>query len=279
MTRDERQLDQTGATTSPTGDGVIQDDLESMPRQVLGGVIAAQPDPLVFVTISGAHLYGFASHDSDYDLRGVHVLPVREVCGLFEPRDTISYSSIESGLEIDLVTHDVAKFFRMLLKRNGYVLEQVLSPLVLHTSPEHDELRSIALDCVTRNHAHHYFGFARRQWKLFETERRVKPLLYTYRVLLTGIYLMRTGLLEANLVRLNASFRLGMVDELLELKIHGSEKQQVGDVDIEFHRQEIDRLTRELEVACDESVLPEHATGRAALNDLLLRLRMRTAKD
>ena len=39
--------------------------------------IAAQPFPLLFITISGAHLYGFPSPDSDYDLRGVHLLPKR----------------------------------------------------------------------------------------------------------------------------------------------------------------------------------------------------------
>lgn len=33
--------------------------------------VQQQPYPLLFVTISGAHLYGFPSPDSDYDLRGV----------------------------------------------------------------------------------------------------------------------------------------------------------------------------------------------------------------
>jgi hypothetical protein len=37
----------------------------------LHSIVASQPFPLVFVTISGAHLYGFPSPDSDYDLRGV----------------------------------------------------------------------------------------------------------------------------------------------------------------------------------------------------------------
>lgn len=40
------------------------------------------PHPLLFATISGAHLYGFPSPDSDYDLRGVHVLPAKEAFGL-----------------------------------------------------------------------------------------------------------------------------------------------------------------------------------------------------
>ena len=33
-------------------------------------IVAAQPYPLLFATISGAHLYGFPSPDSDFDLRG-----------------------------------------------------------------------------------------------------------------------------------------------------------------------------------------------------------------
>jgi hypothetical protein len=44
-------------------------------------IVAAQPYPLLFATISGAHLYGFPSPDSDYDLRGAHVLPLDAVGG------------------------------------------------------------------------------------------------------------------------------------------------------------------------------------------------------
>src|SRR6478672_1875905 len=90
-----------------------------------------QPYPLLFATISGAHLYGFPSPDSDYDLRGVHILPVREVVGLEPGRETIEVSVRRDGLEFDLVTHDVRKFFLLLLKKNGYVLEQLYSPLVV----------------------------------------------------------------------------------------------------------------------------------------------------
>src|ERR1700742_1271892 len=113
------------------------------------------PYPLLFVTISGAHLYGFPSPDSDYDLRGVHVLPLQEVVGLRTGHETVEKSGIHDGLEIDLVTHDAKKFFSLLLKKNGYVLEQLLSPLLVHTTPEHGELVAIARQCVTRHHAHH----------------------------------------------------------------------------------------------------------------------------
>ena len=97
--------------------------------------VSNHPYPLIFATVSGAHLYGFASPDSDWDLRGVHVLPADEVLGLFDPQETIEQEQKQEGVELDLVTHDARKFFTLLLKRNGYVLEQVYSPLVVHTSP------------------------------------------------------------------------------------------------------------------------------------------------
>src|SRR5215831_9998484 len=198
--------------------------------------IASQAYPLLFATVSGAHLYGFPSPDSDYDLRGVHILPVREVVGLDPGRETIEVSAVRDGLEVDLVTHDVKKFFALLLKKNGYVLEQLYSPLVLHTTPEHEELKLIARRCLTRHHSHHYFGFAETQWKLFDKERprRVKPLLYVYRVLLTGIHLMRTGVLNANLLELNEAARLPYIADLVARKQSG-ENTSLEDGDVAFH--------------------------------------------
>ncbi len=239
--------------------------------------VDGHPFPLVFVTISGAHLYGFASPDSDFDLRGVHLLPLEQVVGLKIGQETIQKSGIHDGLEIDLVTHDARKFFGLMLKKNGYVMEQVLSPLVLHTTPEHEELKAIAADCLTRHHAHHYLGFAETQWKLFAKENppRVKPLLYVYRVLLTGIHLMRTGTVEANLVRLNEQAKLPYIPELINRKQLGSEKERLNEVDLAFHHREYERLRGKLQEAFETSCLPESPRGAKALHDLLVRLRLR----
>jgi predicted nucleotidyltransferase len=238
--------------------------------------VEQHPYPLLFATISGAHLYGFPSPDSDFDLRGVHLLPLEDVVGLKTGQETVEKSGIHDGLEIDLVTHDARKFFGLLLKKNGYVLEQVLSPLVVHTTPEHAELKEIAQNCITRHHAHHYLGFVETQWKLFQKENppHVKPLLYVYRVLLTGIHLMRTGEVQANLGRLNESFKLSYIPELIERKVSGTEKGRLEQADLGFHQREYERLRAELEQAYQESKLPEAASGAAALHDLLVRLRL-----
>ncbi|MCA9112753.1 MAG: nucleotidyltransferase domain-containing protein, partial [Planctomycetaceae bacterium] len=161
--------------------------------------------------------------------------------------------------------------------KNGYVMEQVLSPLIVHTTPEHDELKAIAPACLTKHHAHHYLGFAATQWKLFQKEDppRVKPLLYVYRVLLTGIHLMRTGVIEANLVRLNETFGLPHLPDLIERKIRGTEKGTLDQADLAFHEREYQRLVVELEEAYEHSQLPERPSGADTLNDLLIRLRLK----
>src|SRR5437899_6430311 len=225
------------------------------PNLILREAVQRHAHPLVFVTISGAHLYGFPSPDSDYDLRGVHVLPVREVVGLDTGIETIEISDNRNGVQLDLVTHDVKKFFRMLLKKNGYVLEQLYSPLIVHTTPEHDELKEIARGCITRYHSHHYLGFAETEWKLLnkESPKRIKPLLYVYRVLLTGIHLMRTGEVEANLLRLNDEYKLPYISDLVERKLSGPEKSALEDADLALHEGEYCRLRAELEQAYIDS--------------------------
>ena len=120
----------------------------------LNNIVAAQPYPLLFATISGARGEVRSSRfevcpDSDYDLRGAHVLPVDAVVGLEVRDETVEQEMIvpanasqgrerhsvraESGnqaggaqgtdapyhdgpLEMDIVSHDVKKFFGLLLR-------------------------------------------------------------------------------------------------------------------------------------------------------------------
>jgi len=114
-------------------------------------IVAAHPYPLLFTTISGAHLYGFPSPDSDFDLRGARVLPLDAVVGLEVRDETVQQSMIVPpdplrkeviapvnphpaappppapagegqcgegrALEMDIVRHDARKFFGLLLKK------------------------------------------------------------------------------------------------------------------------------------------------------------------
>jgi predicted nucleotidyltransferase len=250
-------------------------------EEKLREVVENHPYPLLFVTISGAHLYGFPSEDSDYDLRGAHIIRCRETLGLDTPAKTFEQSGIRNGLDIDLVTHDIKKYFRLLLKNNGYVLEQIYSPLVIHTAPEHDELKEIARQCITKNMSLHYLGFAQNQWKFVEKaqRKRLKRLLYVFRVVLTGIHLMQTGTVEANLNVLNDKFHLPFITDMVEQKVRGSENESVSDANLEFYRSQYERLAILLQEEGERSPLPEKETAKEALDDLLVRVRLSTLRE
>jgi predicted nucleotidyltransferase len=121
---------------------------------------------------------------------------------------------------------------------------------------------------------HHYRGFYATQQKLIAKEepKRAKPVLYAYRVLMTGIHLLRTGEVEANLLRLNERFGFGFLDELIARKV-GGENISVGDFDWPFHAARLAELESELDQAFAESPLPEDRR-RKPVNDLLVRLRL-----
>lgn len=244
----------------------------------LHAVVDEQADPLLFATVSGAHLYGFPSRDSDVDLRGVHLLPVADLVGLKEPDETRSKMWLRDGVEMDLVTHDLRKFVRLMLRHNGYVLEQLLSPLVVHTTDVHAELVAHAPAVLTSHHAHHYRGFARTQWRLFEKNGELKPLLYTFRVLLTGIHLMRSGQVVADLPTLvgEVAGAPAYLPELIDAKSaaeHGG-----AEVDRARVAADVERLHALLDEAQESSVLPGLHSAYDALHDLVVRVRLQELK-
>ncbi|WP_055585848.1 nucleotidyltransferase domain-containing protein [Streptacidiphilus griseoplanus] len=246
----------------------------------LDAVLAEEVDqPLIFVAVAGAHLYGFPSADSDVDLRGAHLLPVEELIGLDTPRDTISRMWLREGLELDMVTHDLAKFARLMLRRNGYVLEQLLSPLVVRTSPVHQELKALAPVVLTRRHARHYQDFARAQWRLFERTDELKPLLYTFRALLTGIHLMRSGEVQSHLPTLldETPSERSCLRELAAAKAsaeHGLRSELAGAPDRERLRTLVREMQAELAAAEQASALPERQGGHRELHELVVRARL-----
>ncbi|PJE94855.1 nucleotidyltransferase [Streptomyces carminius] len=244
-------------------------------------VLAGQRRPLVFATVSGAHLYGFPSRDSDIDVRGAHLLPVEDLIGLREGEETFSRmwdrGAFGLAAEMDLVTHDLRKFARLMLRRNGYVLEQLLSPLVVHTTAAHAELTALAPLVLTRHHAHHYRGFAATQWRLYERTGELKPLLYTFRALLTGIHLMRTGEICAHLPTLlgRVAEAPGYLAELIEAKAAAEHAPVPASEapDADRLRADTEALHTVLAGARDASALPDRPGGHDALHDLVVRVR------
>lgn len=251
----------------------IQEVWSMLDRQHLARITAEGPTP-VFATISGAHLYGFASPDSDVDLRGAFLLTAEDLLSINPPKETITIED-NSTIELDWVAHDLRKFAKMMVSHNGYVMEQLYSPLVVVSTPLREELMELGKGCITRPMVRHYQGFARgRRNRVHEPEPTVKHLLYAYRVFLSGIHLMETGRIEANLTSLNEAYRLAPIDELVQRKREGAEKMPLVASEIAEHDAHLDALEVRLQEAHEKSSLPDEPESKAALDAFVVRVRL-----
>jgi predicted nucleotidyltransferase len=85
---------------------------------------------------------------------------------------------------------------------------------------------------------------------------------------------MESHRIEANLLTLNEKYKLPYIPELIERKITGKEKQTLDAADMAFHKTEFERLIGQLKQSAESTSLPDSASGRPALDDLLKRLRL-----
>lgn len=233
--------------------------------------------PLLFGCVSGAHMYGFDSPDSDVDLRGCHILPVAAVIGLDEPRLTLDRMAVVDGVEVDLVSHDLKKYVTLLIRQQGNYLEQLYSPLSVVDTAQAEELRQLMRQGnITRQAYHGYAAYARnmhKEWRDAATQGagRLKSLLYAYRVSLTGIHLLHTGEVNANLAELAPIYGYAHLLELIAAK---STEHRAVPLPVETHDRALTDLQEELRLAFEHSPLPEMPEKRAALNDFVVRVRL-----
>ena len=89
-------------------------------------------------------------------------------------------------------------------------------------------------------------------------------------MLLTGIHLLRTGEVEANLPRLAREYRRPFLSDLIAQK--QQEKGPAHGLDWAFHEAQLRELEGMLDRAYQESTLPEER-DRRAVSELLVRWR------
>ena len=89
---------------------------------------------LLNLCISGSHLYGFESEDSDIDYRGCFVLDTNSLLGMSTPRDYVERTFGEN----DVVLNELKKELGLLDKGNCNILEHLYAKQ-LYTSDEYFE--------------------------------------------------------------------------------------------------------------------------------------------
>ncbi len=239
---------------------------------------AAPGRDVVLVGVTGAHAYGFPSPDSDYDLKGIELLPLASMLGLEPPTDTFDRMEVFEGVEQDLTLHDAKKALGLLLRGNGNVLEHVLAPFQLYESERASSLRSLVRASVSRRFVHHYRGFFHRMREEHTKEKRAKTLLYAYRVALTGAHLLSSGELETD-VRVNAARHgLSEIEALVAIKRERAEKAPLSEREDRELSGSLDRALALLEDAYARSPLPEGAPNRDAIERWLIEQRLASAR-
>jgi len=199
---------------------------------------------IIYATISGADLYGFRSADSDVDIRGCWQVSTNKLLGLGKPRETIEMKTLKEDatldeihdrdvFEADAVMHELGKELNLMIKGNCNIIEHIFADPI-ETSEEHKELRSLTSQYWnTKGIYNSYRGMAYQNYNKFILggKQSAKKYLYVLRGLLAGTYALTERRIEPNLQTLNKFFEEPVVDELLDLKRRGLEKDPVKHMD------------------------------------------------
>lgn len=178
---------------------------------------------VLYAAESGSRAWGFASPDSDYDVRFIYAHPRDWYQGLEEQRDVIE-RPLDAEL-VDLAGWDVRKALRLLLKSNPALYEWLVSPIVY---ADDGAFAAAARDLFVRHAspltvAHHYHSIARGQWKseIADTEApKLKKYFYVVRPLLSLQWVIRDWTMPPM-----------SIDALLErIEIPGDVRHVVGDL-------------------------------------------------
>ena len=177
---------------------------------------------------SGSRAWGFASPDSDYDVRFVYVRPARSYLQLEPLRDVIEW---ELNDVWDINGWDLQKLLRLLYKSNPTIFEWDTSPIVYYTTPLWETVReTIRAYFRPKVCMYHYLSMARSNYRtnIKGDTIKYKKYFYILRPLLACRWILERNepapMLFSTLMtqKLPTDIR-SMVDHLLDLKVNSGE--------------------------------------------------------
>ena len=190
---------------------------------------------IIYACESGSRAWGFASRDSDYDVRFIYAHPNDWYLSIAEKKDVIE---IPVNEELDVSGWDIRKSLRLLRKSNSPLLEWLSSPIV-YTKVEAAVRPFYGLSkraFLPESSCHHYLSMARSSIAKFQDERdvRIKSYLYAVRTLLCCKWIIehmsQPPMRIQNLLKeyLPTGKIRDFVDRLIELKGNDAESTRIG---------------------------------------------------
>lgn len=127
---------------------------------------------------SGSRAWGFASPDSDYDVRFIYVHKQNYYLELQDKSDYIDWELNET---LDINGWDLSKALQHFHKSNATMFEWSASPVVYYTTPEWEKIKVCALKYFSCKSAmYHYYGTANKNYQEYLTYDMVKYKKYFY---------------------------------------------------------------------------------------------------
>lgn len=172
---------------------------------------------------SGSRAWGFASPDSDYDVRFIYMRPMEEYLRLDSPKDTIEWQ-LDDVLDIN--GWDLRKALIQFKKGNATIFEWSNSPVVYKRTDTWERIYDIAKSYFSaKTGIYHYYGTARNTYETYLQDELVKYKKYFYalRPLLACKYIEEYNcpppVLFQDLLKLDLPDELRQgIDKLLEIK-------------------------------------------------------------
>lgn len=206
--------------------------------------------------ISGSHLYGWNSKDSDVDIRGCFILNKEEFLGLKKPLEVIEIKTEDNK---DIVLFEIKKLIQLSLQGNCNILEEINSNQ-FYKRAEFVTLKQLINNSFGKKGIYHsYKGMAEFNYKKFILSGRntVKKYLYVFRGLMAGIYCLQIGIIQPNIEELNKYFKIKEVTKLLEIKKAGMEKEPLKELEEGILDTKIKELFDKLDEAYLKCKMPE----------------------
>lgn len=168
--------------------------MEAAIRNKLCEIEQAENVRILFAVESGSRAWGFASPDSDYDVRFIYVRGPEFYLKLAPQRDVIEWQLDEI---LDISGWDLQKALRLLHDSNPTLHEWLSSRLVYRSTQESDRLAAAAKEYFRcKAAAFHYLSMAKSNYHDFFNDRgevRLKKYFYVLRALLAARWVVTRG--------------------------------------------------------------------------------------
>lgn len=173
-------------------------------KQLIG-----RPDlDILYLCENGSRVYGWSTKNSDYDIKGIYLKPLKEELSLQPGADNIVYQTDEYDIEL----FELRKYLALLNKSNFNMVELLHSPIVYHEVDNiKEDLLKIYELAISQKLGKHAMGWSYSMYKMNWDEP--KKCLMAIRPMIAYMHLLTTGKWESNLIQL---MYIKNIDELVE---------------------------------------------------------------